>query len=350
MVEFAGWSMPIQYNSIVEEHLATRSAVGLFDISHMARFRLDGPNALAFLDKFVTRKVADLRPSRIRYALVCQEDGGILDDVLVYHLQEDDGASYAWMVVNASNREKIATWLQTHLSDTDGVRFTDVTEETSMIALQGPQAMRIARETFDLDFSSLKYYQATSAKIAETAAMVSRTGYTGEDGVELTIPNAVALSVWEQLHAAAEKIGGKAVGLGARDTLRLEAGMPLYGHELSETISPVQAGLEFAISWDHDFVGKAALHSQRDARLSHRVGLVMEGKRVPRENYHVFAGDQDVGVVTSGSFSPTLNRPIAMAYVDAANGAPAETLQIDIRGKRHPAQVVELPFYQRSRS
>jgi len=345
MVDFTGWSMPVQYTSIINEHNATRNAAGLFDVSHMARFRFDGDNALQFIDGLVTRKVADLKPGRIRYGLVCKDDGGILDDVLTYHLQDNDGKSYTWMVVNAGNREKIAAWINDRLPE--DVKFTDFTEQTAMIAVQGPQAMSIAQNLVEGDISTLKYYQGREATILSHAGLVSRTGYTGEDGVELTVPAKNAIAVWEALHVAAAEVGGHAVGLGARDTLRLEAAMPLYGHELSEDITPLQAGLGFAMSWDHEFIGKAALEAIDKDSLPVRVGLVMQDKRVPREHYPLYSGERQIGEVTSGSQSPTLAAPIAMGYVAPQFAAEGTLIDVDVRGKRHAAKVVPLPFYKR---
>lgn len=345
MVDFTGWSMPVQYTSIIDEHNATRNSVGLFDVSHMARFRFDGANALEFIDGLVTRKVADLKPGRIRYGLVCKEDGGILDDILTYHLQDGEGKSYTWMVVNAGNREKIAAWIQARLPE--DVTFTDYTEQTAMIAVQGPRAMAIAQELIEGDISELKYYQGREATILSHPGLVSRTGYTGEDGVELTVPAENAIAVWEALHVAAAEVGGHAVGLGARDTLRLEAAMPLYGHELSEEITPLQAGLGFAMSWDHEFIGKASLEAIDKDSLPVRVGLVMLDKRVPREHYPLYVGDQQIGEVTSGSQSPTLGMPIAMGYVAPQFAAEGTLIDVDVRGKRLAAKVVPLPFYKR---
>ncbi|MEW4451667.1 glycine cleavage system aminomethyltransferase GcvT [Bremerella sp. JC817] len=345
MVDFTGWSMPVQYTSIIDEHNATRNAVGLFDVSHMARFRFDGANALAFIDGLVTRKVADLKPGRIRYGLVCKEDGGILDDILTYHLQDSEGKSYVWMVVNAGNREKIAAWIHERLPA--DVTFTDYTEQTAMIAVQGPKAIAIAQEYIEGDISDLKYYQGREANILSHPGLVSRTGYTGEDGVELTVPAEKAIKTWEALHVAAAEVGGHAVGLGARDTLRLEAAMPLYGHELSEEITPLQAGLGFALSWDHEFIGKTALEAIDQNALPVRVGLEMQDRRVPREHYPLYSGDQQIGEVTSGSQSPTLGSPIAMGYVAPQFAAEGTLVDVDVRGKRHAAKVVPLPFYKR---
>lgn len=357
LVDFAGWEMPVQYGSIVAEHTATRTACGLFDVSHMARFRFTGPHARDFLESLVTRRVADMRPGQIRYALVTNDRGGILDDVLVYclphrgpkadvdHVAGD--VDFA-MVVNASNRAKIAAWIAHHIAGHNGINFLDRTLETAMIAVQGPRAIEMAQPLVDCDLASMKYYTGARTKIAGHEALVSRTGYTGEDGVELVVPHADAVSVWEKLIAA----GASAAGLGARDTLRLEAAMPLYGHELSEDIDPIQAGLKFAVNLkDRTFPGRDALERRlADPTTSRRVGLVLEGKRVPREGYALVRGSTQVGSVTSGTFSPTLEKPIAMGYVSPDAAEIGTKLDVDIRGRTEPAQVVELPFYSRRTS
>src|SRR5688572_14536509 len=239
MVDFAGWSMPVQYGSIVEEHLATRRACGLFDVSHMGRLRLDGAGGATFLDRLLTRKVIGMGPGKIRYSLVCNESGGILDDVLVYHLQEHGGGLYHLLVVNASNREKIAAWLKSHLKSSDDVKVTDRTVETAMIAVQGPAAIRCVEPLVGADIGGLGYYTGTETTVCGQIGIVSRTGYTGEDGCELIVPAAAAVELWEKVLAHGRVAGAMAVGLGARDTLRLEAAMPLYGHELNEQINPI---------------------------------------------------------------------------------------------------------------
>ncbi len=346
MVDFAGWSMPVQYTSIVTEHQATRTAVGLFDVSHMGRVRFGGSDAESFLDSIVTRRVRGMQPGQIRYALVTNQDGGILDDVLVYHLA--DSSSPYQLVVNASNRQKILAWLESHR--TADVEIYDATCETAMIAVQGPKALEIARPLSSVDPASLRYYHGASSEIAGTEGLISRTGYTGEDGCELIVPAGSAPALWEQLVAAAEHVGGCAAGLGARDTLRLEAGMPLYGHELSEDVNPFQAGLAFAVNLkDRSFPGRDALAKLRDqANMPVRIGWELAGKRVPREGYAVLADGQPVGHVTSGTFSPTLEKPIAMGYVDAAFAAPGTEVAVDVRGHGEPARTVELPFYRRT--
>jgi aminomethyltransferase len=345
MVDFAGWSMSVQYTSIVAEHNATRNAVGLFDVSHMARLRFHG-DSTRFLDSLVTRRVTDMRVGQIRYALVTNDDGGILDDVLVYHLSDARGRSYHEMVVNAGNREKIVDWIEAHRPE--GVEVQDRTLETAMIAVQGPQALPIVRPLSSVDPASLRYYHGAETQLAGHAATVSRTGYTGEDGCELIVPASAAMSVWEQLIEAATAVGGSAAGLGCRDTLRLEAGMPLYGHELNENIHPFQAGLDFAVNLEgRAFPGHDALVRLRGANYERRVGLTLDGKRVPREGYAVERDHQPVGRVTSGTFSPTLARPIAMAYLQPALAAPGTEVLVDIRSHRESARVVQLPFYRR---
>ena len=345
MVEFAGWSMPVQDGSIVDEHLATRTAAGMFDISHMGRLRFEGPGAAELLDYLLTRRVVGMQAGAIRYALVTNEQGGILDDVLVYHLAPPGQPPFFLLVVNAANRQKIREWLEPHLAEREGVRCDDQTESTAMIAVQGPRALALVQPLVPLPLASLRYYHGAATEVAGRAAVVSRTGYTGEDGCELILPAEAAVQVWTELAAP-----GKATpaGLGARDTLRLEAGMPLYGHELSEDLDPFQAGLGFAVQLrDRKFVGCEALgRLKADTHRPQRIGLVLEGRRVAREHDPVLAGEHRVGTVTSGTFSPTLQRPIAMAYV-APPACGETTFCVEVRGRREPARRVELPFYTR---
>ncbi len=352
LVDFAGWEMPVQYTSIVTEHQATRAAAGLFDISHMGRLAFSGPGAGTFLDRIVTRRTADMQPGQIRYALVTNTAGGILDDVLVYRRSGAAGDPDRWLlVVNASNRAKITAWLAAQKLPAD-CRCEDLTAGTAMIAVQGPRAAEIVADRFGRQPLGLKYYHALELPSAEGPSLpvlISRTGYTGEDGWEIIVAAAQAAGLWQELLALGQPLGAVAAGLGARDTLRLEAAMPLYGHELSEAIDPFQAGLGFAVDLaERSFPGCDAL-----ARLSAahdrpvRVGWELAGNRVPREGYRVLAGDQEIGHVTSGTFSPTLGRPIAMGYTRPEQAAPGTTVAIDLRGRPEPARVVALPFYRR---
>jgi aminomethyltransferase len=350
MVDFAGWSMPVQYGSIVAEHQATRQAAGLFDVSHMGRLRLDGSGAAAFLDRLLTRKVVGLEAGKIRYSLVCNQSGGILDDVLVYHLQEHDTALYHLLVVNASNRDKIVAWLRSHLQPSDDVRLTDLTRDTAMISVQGPRALDCVEPLVGHDVGGLAYYSGSESSVCGHPGIVSRTGYTGEDGCELIVPASAAVEVWEKVLAHGKDAGATAVGLGARDTLRLEAAMPLYGHELNEQINPIQAGLSFAVNLEgRAFVGRDALvAAKQNKQQAVRVGLELAGRRAAREHYAVLSEGKPIGEVTSGTFSPTLQKPIAMAYLPSQYTEAGTELTIDIRGSAEPARVVKLPFYQRT--
>jgi aminomethyltransferase len=350
LVPFAGWAMPVQYTSIVSEHRATRTAVGLFDVSHMARFHFRGPGAARLLDRLVTRRVVNLPIGRICYALVTNEQGGILDDVLVYHLASTSGPDYYQLVVNASNRDKIWSWIEKHRLPTDDAEVVDTTRDTAMLAVQGPRAGELLRPLMTGDPLALKYYSGAETKVLGRDALVSRTGYTGEDGWEVVVPAAAAIDVWQGLLERGQAFGATAAGLGCRDTLRLEAAMPLYGHELGEAINPFQAGLPFAVEFeDHDFIGRAALEQLRgNESLPRRVGWEVVGQRPAREGNTVLFEGRPVGSVTSGTLAPTVGRPIAMGYVEPALAVEGKEMSIDIRGNQASARIVKLPFYRRS--
>ncbi|TWT77479.1 Glycine cleavage system T protein [Posidoniimonas polymericola] len=357
MVDYAGWAMPVQYGSIVGEHHATRNAVGLFDISHMGRLLFSGADAEAFLDSLSTRKVTDLKPGQIRYSLICNERGGVLDDVLIYRIELEDGVrsgsgrlSGFGMVVNASNRLKIVDWINSHLVGQD-VQVEDISTEYAMIALQGPKAIELLEPLTHHPLTSLRYYTGAETKVDGCGCYLSRTGYTGEDGCEIVVHADLAAQLWESLHAKAAEADGMAVGLAARNTLRLEAGMPLYGHELSEDINPIQAGLGFAVTLkDRQFIGRDALvAATQDKGQRVRVGLQLDGRRAPREGYPVLQENEVVGEVTSGTFSPTLDRPIAMAYVKPTAAAPGEPVAVDFRGSQLPATIAPPVFYERGK-
>jgi len=351
MVEFAGYEMPVRYDSIVAEHHACRGAAALFDVSHMGRLRFEGEGAEQMLDHLLTRRVRDLPVGRVRYALVCNPEGGVLDDVLVSHIETPSGQRYFLLVVNAANRRKIAEWIATQVDRFPGVTVTDRTELTAMIAVQGPRAVEVGDRLLDIDVSALKFYRARVTEQFGKPVIVSRKGYTGEDGFELIVRAEEACRIWENLLLAGREAGFVAAGLGARDTLRMEAGMPLYGHELSESIDPLSAGLGFACDLDdHDFIGDVALRRIRDAGPARvRIGLLPSGKRPARDGCEVLSsGGEPIGVVTSGGPSPTLGVPIAMAMVDATQaGDPG--FRVDIRGKSIDAAPTSLPFYRAPR-
>lgn len=345
MVPFGGWDMPVQYTSIIEEHKAVRGCCGLFDISHMGRLVFEGTGALEAIQRVFTNDAATMKMGQVRYGLICNEQGGILDDVLVYRLPE-----FWLMVVNASNRPKIVAWIQKHLGPGD-VTMTDRTFEWAMIALQGPRAVETNPEA-----AKLKYYYASVSDVADRDGeqIVSRTGYTGEDGYEVIVPKEyveeLVFTLTEKQKAWRFDFPVVPCGLGARDTLRLEAAMPLYGHELNESIDPLQAGLAWAVKFDKgDFIGRAALYKLKDQSRPQRVGLEIEGRKAAREGCPILKDGKNVGTVTSGSFAPTLEKSIAMAYVAPECAAPGTPLNIDIRGAVSPAKVVSVPFYKRAK-
>jgi len=341
MVDFGGWDMPVQYTGIVEEHEAVRTAAGMFDVSHMGRLSFGGTGVLDLLQLVYTNNAATMKDMQVRYGLICNPQGGVRDDVLVYHWP------YGWaMVVNASNREKILAVLREHMVGRD-VQLTDQTATTAMVALQGPKAVEMSRGMFRDDVTDLPYYFAHPMHYKGKNCVVSRTGYTGEDGLEIIVGGVQAVELWEELAAR----GVRPCGLGARDTLRLEAAMPLYGHELTEEIDPLQAGLGWAVKFDKgDFIGRDALLKRKEDSMRRvRVGLALEGKRIPREGFPVQSAGREIGRVTSGTFAPTLQKSLAMAFVDPGYASEATRVEIDIRGKPESAQVVKLPFYKRKK-
>lgn len=347
LVDFAGWEMPVQYTSIVAEHQAVRTTCGMFDIAHMGRLRFHGDGALRFLESLLTNSVATLSPGQVRYSLVTNGNGGILDDVLIYRLTR----GYL-LVVNASNREKIVNWIRSQPIPTD-VEMEDQTYSTFMLALQGKLAQELLQPFVPTVLDSLKYYYAAECSVAlpngvSCQCLVSRTGYTGEDGFEVITPAEVGAILWEALLASGQSRGLLPCGLGCRDTLRLEAAMPLYGHELDESLDPISAGLGFAVKLDgRQFPGRDVLAAVKGAAMTRkRVGLRLDGKRIAREKCPLFAGIVQVGEVTSGTFSPTLQQSIAMGYISHEHAAIGTPIQVEIRGARENAEVVGLPFYK----
>lgn len=345
MVEFGGWHMPVQYSTIVEEHNVVRNSAGLFDISHMGRLRFSGDDACSFLDYLLTNDVAKLNVGQVRYSLVCKQNGGVLDDVLVYQLPD----SYM-LVVNASNRTKIVDWIGEHISSFS-VDFEDQTLSHAMIAVQGPKAVDILAAMGAGSASEHRYYSASAMSVAGMDALVSRTGYTGEDGFELIVPSEKGMELWSRTLEAGQAFGVQACGLGCRDTLRLEAAMPLYGHELNEETDPLTAGLGFAVKLEAaDFIGRTALTTIAGSPTGKvRVGMELDGKRIAREGSGILFENEPVGEVTSGTFSPTLQKTIAMGYISQALSEVGTKVDVDIRGKSHAAKIVALPFYKRAK-
>lgn len=360
LVDFSGWAMPVHYTSIIDEHQATRSACGVTDISHMGRLRFEGPGAEVFLAELLTRRVGDLKLGQIRYSLVTNDAGGILDDVLVGLYHNAYGQPFYMVVVNASNREKIVRWVREHLPPEranrpgEEVIFSDLTRLWAMFAIQGPRAVEVLQPLIDHDLESMRYYKGVQVRILHPAAqreggIISRTGYTGEDGFELAVGVEIAEGVWKAILEVGKDHGATPTGIGCRDTLRLEAGMPLYGHELSEEINPFEAGLGYACHLvGYDYPGRDALREIESQPLVRtRVGLELEGRRAARQGDSILADGEAVGVVTSGSFAPTLGKVVAMGFVRPEQAVLGTALQVDVRGRQEPARVVKLPFYSR---
>jgi aminomethyltransferase len=359
--DFAGWQMPVRYSSDLAEHHAVRERAGLFDLSHMGEIVVVGPGAGAALDHALAGKLSAIAEGQAKYSLLLDDEGGIVDDLVVYRTGDD-----RFMVVaNASNREVVAAELRDRAAAFDAEVF-DESDDIALIALQGPDALAVLQETpgfgvqgpgndeedFDARIAELKYYRAFAATWQDEPVLVARTGYTGEDGFELYVAPDRAPQLWQELR----ETGGPRVvlcGLASRDTLRLEAGMPLYGHELSRETLPAQAGLGrvVALSKEGDFIGRAAIERGAGDGARVLVGLAAEGRRAPRAGYEIFDGDgadaSSAGVVTSGALSPTLGHPIAMGYVAPDLSEPGTQLFVDVRGTRIPATVVALPFYRR---
>jgi len=352
MTGFAGWLMPLRYRGEISEHQAVRNAAGLFDLSHMGEIMVTGPGAGAALDYALTGHLSALAPGRARYTMICAPDGGVLDDLIVYRLGE---AEYM-VVANAANTPAVAPALHDRAAGYDA-KVTDETADHALIAIQGPHAAGILAPLADIALDGVKYYSGYRATVAGHPVLLARTGYTGEDGFELFTAPGDAEAVWQALTAAGAGDGLVPAGLAARDTLRLEAGMPLYGNELSDQLTPFDAGLGRVVVFGKpgDFVGRAALAQRAQAEPRQVLtGLIAGSRRVPRHGYPVTWDGVPCGTVTSGAPSPTLAVPIAMAYLDAAAAGQARDdtsgrLAVDIRGKLEPARITDLPFYRRPR-
>lgn len=350
MVEYAGWEMPIMYRGIIAEHEQTRNSGSIFDVSHMGRLHFSGADAEKFLSKVVTRKIDDQKVGVSRYSLVCNAAGGVMDDVIVSRDQK-----YWLLVCNASNREKLIKHFHQVRHDT-GMDFdmADQTEGTVMVAIQGPKVIERLAGLLpeEINLKDMKRYRFVTDSFMLIKFTVFRSGYTGEDGVEMILPAKMAAMALKLLGGKFDKEGAtiQPAGLGARDTLRLEAGMPLYGHELTESIDPISAGLGWAVDLTKDFIGAEALRviAQRGPTRK-LVGLELEGRRIARQGTPIRNGDQVIGEVTSGTFGPTVQKSIAMGYVDANFASEGTNLSVDLKGTLNPAKVVKLPFYKRGK-
>ena len=343
IVPFAGYLLPVQYGTgVIKEHMAVRKECGLFDVSHMGEILFTGPTALATLNHLLTNDYSNMPLNKVRYGVMCTPEGGTIDDLVVYKFGEE---AYL-VVVNASNREKDYAHMVQNLLD--GTKAEDISDSVAQLALQGPKAPAILKTLLPEDQIPKGYYTALPhVMIDGMDCMISRTGYTGELGYEIYTAKENAEKLWKTLRRAGEDFGLIPCGLGARDTLRLEAAMPLYGHEMDETVTPLEADLGFGVKLAKpEFIGRDALVAAGDPKRV-RVGLVVTGRGIAREHQDVFIGDEKIGVTTSGTFAPLLQKAIAMALVDAKHAAVGTAVEIDVRGRRIPAEIVPLPFYKR---
>ncbi len=346
LIDFAGWLMPVQYAGILEEHRAVREAAGLFDLSHMGELFVEGPEAGTALAFALVTDPRTLAVGRAHYSMICAPDGGILDDLIVYRLADD---RYL-VVANAANAQVVSDLLVERMAGFRAI-VDDRSLATALVAIQGPRSLEIATPQTGIDLSALRYYGIAEGQVAGIDALVARTGYTGEDGFEVFVDMERAVELWDALMTAGEALRLAPIGLGARDTLRLEAGMPLYGNELDAATTPYEAGLGRVVKLAKpgDFVGRAALERvEANGPTRRLVGLVVRGRGIARHGYPVFADERQTGVVTSGAPSPTLGVPIAMAYVAPADAEPGTMLAVGIRDARVAAEVVPLPFYRRA--
>jgi aminomethyltransferase len=345
MVGFAGWEMPVQYSGVLEEHRAVRNAAGLFDVSHMGEISVRGPSAEAFLQHLTPNDVSKLAPGRAHYSGLLTERGTYLDDLLIYRLDVQEFL----VVVNAANTGSDFEWIESHAAEAEDVRVENVSDRYALLALQGPRALEILTPLVAGDLSGVRYYGFERSEVAGATALVSRTGYTGEDGFELYVAPEDAPRIWNRLLEQGSDVGLIPAGLGARDTLRLEAGMALYGHEIDDTTTPWEAGLGWVVKLDKgDFIGRRALAEQKEAGVARKlVGFEVKGRGIAREGHPVHIGDETVGRVTSGTFSPTFEKALGMAYVPVAVAEPGTGIEIEVRSRRLAAEVVRLPFYKR---
>lgn len=342
VVPYAGWAMPLRYSSDLAEHRAVRASAGLFDLSHMAQLEVSGPDASAALDHALVGVYGAMMVGKAKYSMITTSDGGIVDDLIVYRI-----ASEEYLVIaNASNRERVRDEIverSAHLA----VQVIDHTHSRAMIAIQGPRAAEILSGLTPAELDTIRYYAITSTSVAGIPALLARTGYTGEDGFEVIVPAESAVALWDALRAAGDAAGLVPCGLAARDTLRLEAGMPLYGNELSEAVTPYAANLGRVVNLDHEFVGRDALAAATEPARG-LVSLVGEGRRAARAGSVVRVDGTEIGIITSGVLSPSLGHPIALALVDSAYTAHGTVLSADVRGHELPMTIVPGPFYRRS--
>lgn len=345
-IDFGGWELPVQFSSIKEEHEAVRTKAGIFDVSHMGEIIVKGKDSLAFLQKLLTNDFSTLQVGAARYTAMCYENGGTIDDLLVYRLGEEE----FFLVVNAANTEKDYEWLKEHTFGE--VEIINISDETSLIALQGPLAENILALIVGEEVREMGPFKFRKLPLLGKEVIVSRTGYTGEDGFEIYCDNDIVTELWEKLIEVGSPQGLLPCGLGARDTLRFEACLPLYGQELSSDISPLEAGIGFCVKVqkEEDFIGKESLKKQKEEGVTRKiVGLEMIGRGIPRTGYPVWKGEEQIGHVTTGTQSPTLKKNIGLALLALPYTEENTEIEVEIRGKKIPAKVIPTPFYKRTK-
>ncbi|MGF7185089.1 aminomethyltransferase [Desulfitispora alkaliphila] len=343
MVDFGGWHMPVQYKGIIEEHQVVREKAGLFDVSHMGEIEITGPDAMGLVQRLIANDLGNIVKNQILYTPMCFETGGIVDDLLVYRMDEQKFL----LVVNASNKDRDLDWI---LSNRYGdVEINDVSEQMALMALQGPLAQSILQKLTDYDLNNMKFFFFDKLTLAGVNCLVSRTGYTGEDGFEIYVEPTEARKIWDQILVQGQSEGVMPIGLGARDTLRLEAKLPLYGNELSPEINPLEAGLGMFVKLGKDdFIGKKALTDAKEKGVTRKlVGFEMLERGIARSQYSVYSGDTEVGFVTSGTFSPTLKKNIGLALIESEYNQLGEEIKIAVRNKKISAKIIKTPFYKR---
>ncbi len=341
LVPFAGWHMPIQYQGIIQEHLCVRNGVGIFDVSHMGEIDIRGKESGKFLQKLVTNDIEKMSDHSILYTVMCYEDGGVVDDLLVHRFSED----HYFLCVNAANCAKDYEWVRKIAQPYD-VKVQDISQETAQLAIQGKDAEKLLQKMFDVPLNDLRYYHFKKGKIHKNDCIISRTGYTGEDGFEIYIDSSLAEPVFREILEAGKPFNIQPIGLAARDTLRLEMGYALYGNDITAETSPLEAGLGWVVKLQkEDFIGKESLKNQKEAGLKRKlVGIKLLERGIPRPHYPVFSGDRPVGELTSGTFSPSLNMGIGLCYVSPEHAKVGSRLSVGIRNKQVPAEIVKPPF------
>jgi len=347
IIDFGGWAMPVQYTNVIDEHKATRNAAGLFDICHMGEIEVKGTQALDLLQLVLTRNLADQTIGQVKLSALLNEEGGIIDDLTVYKLAEN---SYM-LVTNATPKDRDWQWIKSVQQEKRfDCTLEDISDTMGKLDLQGPRSEEILRKLTKTDLKTLRFYHFCESQVAGIPAIISRSGYTGEDGFEIYADADVIGNIWDKLMIAGEPLGMKPAGLGARDTLRLESGMMLNGQDMNESVSPLEVPYSWIVDAHKEFVGKAALMARKNSGIGNKlVGIEMTGRGIARHGYKLFHNQREIGIVTSGTFSPTLNKAIGLAFVDMACSAPETQITVAIRDTMTEAKIVKLPFYKRQK-